>query len=95
MNLSDIITVADKAVTAKNVLKATGTVTLLQIKKGGILNHHQSQTDAMLVLLSGKAVYEEAERTVVLTKIHDFVQIPAKVTHWVVGDEQSLLLLIQ
>jgi quercetin dioxygenase-like cupin family protein len=95
MNLSDVITVSEKAVTAKNVLKATGTVTLLQIKKGGILNHHQSQTDALLVLLSGQAVYEEEERSVVLTQIHDFVQIPARVTHRVVGEEESLLLLIQ
>ena len=95
MNLQDLILPNDKTVTTKNILKGNGSATLIQIKKGGLLDKHQSRTNALLVLLSGKAVYEEENRKVLLFEAHDFVNIPEKVTHRVRGEADSLLLLVQ
>ena len=69
--------------------------TLIQIKKEAVLREHQSMTDALLVLVSGKVVYEEKERKEFLLETLDIVHIPAKVTHKVIGEENSVLLLIQ
>ncbi|MFT5167592.1 MAG: quercetin dioxygenase-like cupin family protein [Saprospiraceae bacterium] len=95
MNLYDIIQPHDKPLATKNILKGNGSATLIRIKKDGVLDKHQSRTDALLVLLSGKAVYEEEDRTISLIQAHDFVNIPEKVTHSVRGEEDSLLMLIQ
>ena len=95
MNLNNILANAEKTVAAKNVLKDKGAATLLQIKKGAELKEHQSMTNALLVLLSGKAVYEEKDRKVELSERLDFVRIPAKVSHKVSGVEDALLLLVQ
>ncbi len=95
MNLHDFLANAEKPVSTKRVLKENASATLIKINKGTILDKHQSRTNAMLVLLSGKAVYEEEGRTIELLKAHDFVKIPEKVSHQVLGKEDSLLLLIQ
>jgi quercetin dioxygenase-like cupin family protein len=95
MNLKDLILQSEKAVTAKNILKENGSATLIQIKKDGLLDKHQSRTNALLVLLHGKAIYEEENRKVILSEAHDFVNIPEKVTHRVRGEADSLLLLVQ
>jgi quercetin dioxygenase-like cupin family protein len=68
--------------------------TLIKIQKNALLDNHQSRTNALLVLLSGKAIYEEEDRKIVLSETNDSVKIPEKVTHKVKGKEDSLLLLI-
>ena len=95
MNFSDFLLDNKKAVATKNILKGNGVATLIKIQKNGLLDKHQSRTNALLVLLHGKAIYEEADRKIVLSKAHDFVEIPEKVTHKVKGEEETLLLLIQ
>ena len=95
MNLQGLKKESDKGVATQNILNDKGSVTLIQIKKGAVLKEHQSMTNALLVLISGKAVYEEKERTENLAAAHDFVQIPAHVTHKVTGIEDALLMLIQ
>ncbi|MEZ4886456.1 MAG: hypothetical protein R3E32_17095 [Chitinophagales bacterium] len=97
MNLSTLILDSDKAIATKRILneEGNGTATLLQLKKGTVLKKHHSKTNAVLVLLTGKAMYEEEERTILLSVPNDFVEIVEKVVHQVVGEEDSLLLLIQ
>ena len=95
MNLSKEIENTEKAISVKKILKEVGTATLIKISEGETLEEHQSRTNALLVLLSGKAVYEEADRTVILSEVHDYVRIPEKVTHKVFGEQESLLLLVQ
>ena len=95
MNLNDFLPDGLKPVATKNLLKDSGVVTLLSIKKDSILKEHQSKTNAMLVLLSGQATYEEENRKIGLKKIHDFVLIPEKVSHKVLAEEDAVLLLIQ
>jgi len=95
MNLLDLIKDSEKSVSAQNVFSEKGSVTLLRINKDGVLREHQSAVDALLVLLKGKAVYEEDDRKEVLDNAFDFVRIPGKVTHKVTGTEDALLMLIQ
>ncbi len=95
MNLLEIISNTEKAIATKNILKENGSATLIKIQKNELLDKHQSRTNALLVLLAGKATYEEEDRKIVLSEAHDFVKIPEKVTHKVKGEEDSLLLLIQ
>lgn len=95
MNLIDLIKDTEKAVSAQNVFSEKGSATLLRIKKEGILREHQSAVHALLVLLEGKAVYEEDDRREVLDNKLDFVRIPANVTHKVTAEEDALLMLIQ
>jgi quercetin dioxygenase-like cupin family protein len=95
MNLIELAEATEKAVQTKNLLRDKGVATLLQIKKGEALREHESMTNALLVLLSGEAVYEEADRREVLARSLDFVRIPAKTTHKVMGVEDAVLMLIQ
>jgi len=95
MNLNNKIEDKDKLVIAKNILREKGNATLIKLKKDAVLREHQSMTNAMLVLLSGNAIYEEDERKETLTNSHDFLYIPQHVTHKVSATEDSLLLLIQ
>ena len=97
MNLSALIPESEKAISTKRILneKGNGTATLLQLNKGALLKKHHSKTNAVLILLTGKAIYEEDERTVLLAAPNDWVDIPEMVVHEVLGEEDSLLLLIQ
>lgn len=94
MNLTDFLNPTDKDVLAWKVFNQQGSATLLSIKQNAVLKEHQSISDAMLLLLQGQASYQEDERTVELTSPMDYVLIPARVTHRVIGKEDSLLLLI-
>lgn len=95
MNLLKLVSTTDKEIFTQNILKDKASATLMQLKKGAVLREHQSMTNAMLILLSGKAVYEEAYRTENLSVAADFVRIPAHVTHKVTAGEDSVLVLIQ
>lgn len=95
MNLLDLLKAREKEVATKNILKDKASATLLQIKKGAALKEHQSMTKALLILLSGKVIYEEKDRQENLALVNDFVRIPAHVTHKVTGVEDSVLLLVQ
>ncbi len=95
MNLLNLIAPTEKGVSTQNVLKDKASATLISIKKDAVLKEHQSMTNAMLVLLSGKVVYEEKDRTENLSAALDFVHIPAHLTHKLTGLEDAQLLLIQ
>lgn len=95
MNLHETIQNNEKSVATKNLLRDSGTATVINIKKDGILDKHQSKTNALLVLLEGHAIYEEEDREVELSTTHDFVNIPKRVTHRVKGIKDTLLLLVQ
>jgi quercetin dioxygenase-like cupin family protein len=94
MNLTDFLKDSPKDIATQNLHSDKGSATLLRIKKGRVLRDHQSANNAMLVLLSGKAIYEENDRKELLTTVHDFVHIPAKTTHKVTGVEEALLMLV-
>lgn len=95
MNFKDLAQLTDKDVFLKKVTKGVATSSLIQLKKDAILKDHQSRTDALLIMVSGKVTYEEETRQEHLVASWDYVLIPAQVTHRLVAEEESHLLLIQ
>ena len=95
MNLSNLIEASERPLSIKKVLHGKAVASLIQFNKDSILNKHQSNTDALLILLKGEAIYQEENRKVALTKTNDFVNIPQRVMHELQGKQGSQLLLIQ
>lgn len=94
-NLKEVPLNPEKPVAIKRILNSTGVANLIRIQSDQVLNDHQSKNDALLVLLEGKAVYEEQDRQIELENQLDCVEIPARVTHRVRAVENALLLLVQ
>nr|WP_297307525.1 cupin domain-containing protein [uncultured Flavobacterium sp.] len=67
----------------------------LQLNKNGILEEHIAKTKAILICVSGEVVYEDENKTKNILKAGDFQRIEPYVKHWVVGIDDSQLLLIK
>ncbi len=72
-----------------------GKVISLQISKGSQLKEHITKVPALLICVSGNAVYEDEKGIKVTLLSGDFVKIEPNVKHWVDGIESSSLLLIK
>lgn len=87
---------SDKAVSTQKLFAPTaGKAIALQILANGLLKAHQTPVPALLVLVTGEAVFENEKGLVVTLYPGDFVEIEAQVTHWVKGVLDSQLLLLQ
>ena len=71
MNLNNLAKDVAKDVSVLNILKCTGTATRLRINKDKMLAKHSSRTQAVLILLSGQASYQEETRTINLSSQHE------------------------
>ncbi len=69
-------------------------VLAIAFKKDMILKEHQTHLPAMLLVLAGKVVYNEAHREVVALQYEE-IAIPVETMHQVTALEDSLCLLIQ
>jgi quercetin dioxygenase-like cupin family protein len=69
-------------------------VITIGLKKDVVLKEHKTAVPATLVILEGKVLYNEAERSVQLNKDTDF-EIPVNVPHGLLAVEDSICLLIQ
>ncbi|MCB0664383.1 MAG: hypothetical protein KDC80_01110 [Saprospiraceae bacterium] len=94
MNLKKLMRDTVKDIESKSILKDRGTVILMKIREGKTLKEHQSISHALLILISGKALYEEEQRAVLLEENMDTVEIPPHVTHKVSAEKDSTFLLI-
>jgi quercetin dioxygenase-like cupin family protein len=72
-----------------------GTLIAIHLDKNGELKKHQTAVSAVLVCVSGSVQYEtiEGERTVLNSG--DFVHIAPTIEHWLLGLEESELLLMK
>ncbi|MEZ4920363.1 MAG: hypothetical protein R2792_14775 [Saprospiraceae bacterium] len=95
MNLSDYLKDSDKPLAVEHILKELGQASLIRMQEGAELAKHQSKTNALLILLEGEVVYKEAERSIVLANVHDFVNIPELVLHELHAEKNALLLLVK
>lgn len=94
MNLKNLHT-EDKAVQTKLLLKAEeGKVVSLQIAEGKQLKEHVSNVPAILICVSGKAVYKEESGTVALEQ-GDYVMIKKDVKHEVDAITDSNFILVK
>jgi quercetin dioxygenase-like cupin family protein len=87
---------AQKEVSAQLLFTGTESKTMaLHIQKGGLLKEHITKVEALLVCISGEAVYEDEKGVKHTLKNGDFFRITPMVKHWVKGVEDSQLLLIK
>lgn len=96
MNLLASLHDANQAVSPKMLFKsAVGETRTLQILKDGLLREHVTQTEAILICVSGEVLYEDENKTTQILFSGDFVRIEPMVKHWVKGIQDSQLLLIK
>ena len=72
-----------------------GKVISLQILKDSQLKEHTTNVPALLICVTGNAIYEDEKGTKASLYSGDFVKIEPNVKHWVNGIENSNLLLIK
>jgi len=95
MNLKKLHT-ENKAVQTKILFSATeGKVISLQIASGEQLKEHLSKVPAVLVCVSGNAVYKDENESVINLKSGDYVNIEPEVKHRIDAIEESNFLLIK
>jgi quercetin dioxygenase-like cupin family protein len=95
MNLKNIHN-DDLAVQSKLLFPAKeGKVISLQILKGNQLKEHLTNVPAILICVSGNAIYEDENGNKITMFSGDFVQIEPQLKHWLNGIEDSNLLLIK
>ena len=95
MNLKELHT-DNKGVQTNMMFPATdGKVISLQILKDSKLEEHITNVPALLVCVSGNAVYEDEKGIKAVLFSGDFVKIEPNVKHWVIGIESTNLLLIK
>lgn len=94
MKLKKVFT--EKKDVQTNVLRQVeeGKVIALQIDKGKTLKKHVSKVPAILVCISGKAVFNEENRKVKLRK-GTYVLIEPNVEHEVTASKKSNFILIK
>ena len=85
----------NKEVSFVSIFKGSeGTVTSMSLAKGGELTTHVSKVPALLICVSGQAVFSTEGKKEVLNP-GDYLEIIPLEEHWVTGNEDSQLLLIK
>lgn len=95
MKLTDLFT-DDKPVQAKKLFSTSeGNINSLRILAGNQLKEHITKVPALLVCVTGKAVFENEKGDIIPLKSGDYVNIEPMVKHWVGAQEDSHFLLIK
>jgi quercetin dioxygenase-like cupin family protein len=94
MNLKNLHT-ENKAVQTSILSEPTEKVISLQIAAGEQLKEHSTKIPAVLVCVSGNAIYKDENGTTIELKNGDYVHIKADVKHSVDAIAESNLLLIK
>lgn len=95
MNLKELHTDTKGVQTNMMFPAADGKVISLQILKDSTLEEHVTKVPALLVCVSGNAVYEDEKGSKAVLFSGDFVRIEPNVKHWVKGIENTNLILIK
>ena len=86
----------DKPVSAISMFKnEMGNVSTLQILKGEMIKEHVTKTPALLICVTGEAIFENEEGIKETLMPGDYVNIEPMILHWVNGIADSYLLLIK
>ncbi len=95
MNLRNVHT-ENKPVQTQLIFSAEdGKVISLQIASGEQLKEHITKVPALLVCVSGDAVFQDVNGKSIELKSGDYVNIEANVKHWVDAKENSNFLVIK
>lgn len=86
----------DKAVSVASLFKGeTANVAAIKLLQGEKLKEHSTQTPALLICISGKAVFENEKGFSEVLTPGDYLNIEPITKHWVTGLEKSHLILIK
>lgn len=95
MNIKDLHNEA-KAVSTASIFKTTeGNVTSLQIIGGEQLKEHVTKMPALLICLTGEAVFENVNGLKLTLTTGEYVHIEPQIKHWINAKSTSNLLLIK
>ncbi len=95
MNLRNVH-IENKPVQTQLIFSAEdGKVISLQIASGEQLKEHITKVPALLVCVSGDAVFQDVNGKSIELKSGDYVNIEANVKHWVDAKENSNFLVIK
>ena len=94
MNLKNLHT-ENKPVQTAVLFEPTQNVISIQIAKGEQLKEHLTKIPALLVCVSGSAVFSNEENLVINLQSGDYILIAPNVKHRVDAIEQSNFLLIK
>jgi quercetin dioxygenase-like cupin family protein len=95
MNLKNLHT-EDKAVQTKLFFLADeGKVISLQIAAGEQLKEHSTKVPALLVCVTGDAVFHDEKGKAITLTSGDYVNIESNVKHWIDAKEESNFILIK
>lgn len=92
MNLLDNHS-ADKSVSTKVIFNGEGVVISLKILANQKLAEHFTKIPAMLICISGDAVFEYVDGEKYYLKSGDYVNIDANRTHWIIANVDSQFIL--
>ena len=95
MNLKNLHT-ENKAVQTKVLFEPTESrVISLQIAAGETLKEHITKVPALLICVTGDAVFQDEKGKSIQLKSGDYVNIEANIKHWVDANEDSNFLVIK
>lgn len=95
MNIKELHT-TPKPVSATSLFKSElGNATAIQILQNEKLKEHITKTPALLICVDGAVIFEDENGIKETLRNGDYVNIEPMVKHWVVGIEQSQLVLIK
>jgi len=88
---------SNKGVSAKQIFKGSlgGNATAIQLLRNQSLKEHSSKSDALLVCIEGKVIYEDEEDNEYELYPGDYIDIKADIKHWLDSPMNSQLLLIK
>lgn len=95
MNLKSFHT-EEKSLSTKKIFSGSeGSVISIQLQAGGLLKEHITTIPAVLICVSGKAVFKNEKGEEICLSSGDVVNIEANVKHWVEGVENAQLVLVK
>lgn len=93
MNLKNLHTENKEVQTNVLFSAEEGKVISLQITSGGQLKEHTTKVPAILVCVTGKAVFQDEKGKSIELKSGDYINIEPNVKHWVDAYEDSNFIL--
>lgn len=97
MNIKDLHTI-EKPVSTPWLFKSdasTGAAVAIKIEAGAQLSQHKTKIPALLICISGHALFDNEKGEKQELKAGDYVHIEPDVLHWVDGKETSHLVLVR
>jgi quercetin dioxygenase-like cupin family protein len=95
MNIKDLHQ-DTKAISTASLFKSTeGNVTSIQILEDQQLKEHITKVPALLLCLTGEAIFENEHGVKLTLSTGDYVNIEPNIKHWVNAKSTSNLILIK